>query len=108
MHAPPKTVALGGGEHLVFLRVVEVFQFEPRLLLAKWGRGQFTFAVSLKRTEIMFQPGHQRDMPDRAGRRQRLQQVAHQGAVDPDVFGFGVLAQPRADEDVAGTQALQG
>ena len=56
----------------------------------------------------MLQPGHQRDMPDRAGRRQCLQQVAHHGAVDPDVFGFGILTQPGADEDVAGTQALQG
>ncbi len=108
VHAPAKTVALRRREHLVLLGVIEVFDIEPRLLLAKRRRRQRAFAISLERAEIMLQARHERDMRHRARWRQRIQQIAHHRAIDPDVFGFRLLPQPGAEEDLCGTQPLQG
>jgi hypothetical protein len=52
--APGEAVTLRRGENLVFLRVIEIFDIEPRLLLAKRRRGQRSFAIGLERSEIMF------------------------------------------------------
>jgi hypothetical protein len=55
----------------------------------------------------MLQPRHKRDMPDRTGRRQCIEQIANHGPIDLDVFRLGLLPQPRSDEDIGGTQASQ-
>jgi hypothetical protein len=108
MHAPAEAVARGGGKHLIFLRVVEILQIKPWLLLAKRRCRQRALAIGLEGAEVMFQPGHERDTLDRAGRRQCIKHIAYHGAIDLDVFCFGVLPQPRADENIGGAQALQG
>ena len=108
MDAPAEAVSLRRGKHFIFLRVVEILDVEPRLILAKRRRGQLALAIGLERSEVMFQPGHQCDMLDRAGVRNRIQDVAHHRRIDPDILSLGFLPQPAADEDGAGSQSLQG
>ena len=107
VHAPSEARTPGDGEQLVFLRVIEVVDVEPGLVLAKRRGRQLAFAVSLERTEVMLEPGHQRHVAERTHRRQRVEDVAHHGAVDPDVVRLGFLPQPCADEGVGGAQPLQ-
>src|SRR5229473_2290685 len=73
MHAPAEAVARGGAKHLISLRVVEILQIEPWLFFAKRRCRQRALAVSLEGSEVMFQPGHERDTLDRAGRRQCIE-----------------------------------
>jgi hypothetical protein len=107
VHAPAIAVALGGGEHLVLLRVVEILEVEPRLLLAERCRRQLAFAIGLERTEIVLQPSDQRDMLDRAPPRERIEHVAHHGAVDADVLRLGRLPQPSRQEHMRRLRVLQ-
>ena len=53
--APGEAVARGGGEDLVLLRVVEVLDVEPALLLAERRLRQRALAVGLERPEIVLE-----------------------------------------------------
>jgi hypothetical protein len=48
MHAPGETIALGGGEDFVFLRVIKILNLEPPLLFAERRVGEVAFAVGLE------------------------------------------------------------
>ena len=102
-----KPSRFAAAKDLVLLRVVEVLDVLPALLLAKRGRRHRALAVGLERAEIMLQPGHQRDMSD-PGALQAVQQVAHHAAVDADILGLGGLSQPGGDEHRIRLQAGEG
>lgn len=107
MHAPVEAVARGRGEDLVFLRVVEILHLEPRLRFAERRLRQHALPVGLERPEVMLEPGHQRDVPHRSGRPQRIEQMAHHRRIDADVLRLAGLARPGGDEDVARREAGQ-
>ena len=88
--APGEAVALGGGEELVLLGVVEVRGGQPRLVLVEGGVGHLADGVRLERPQVVLQAGHQCDVSDRPGRLQRGQKVSYGAAVDRDVLRLGV------------------
>ncbi len=100
VHAPGEAVALGGREQLVLLRVVEVRVRQPVLVLVERRVRQVALAVRLEGTEVVLEPGQQRDVPHRSGGPDGLQDVADHRAVDPDVLRLGLLAGPGGHEDV--------
>ena len=57
-------------------------------------------AVRLEGTEVVLEPGQQRDMTHRPRAPDGLQDVADHRAVDADVLRLGLLAGPGGDEDV--------
>ncbi len=107
MHAPAEAVALRGGEELVFLGVIKVFNVEARLLLPEGRRRKGAFPISLERAKVMLQPGHESDMPHGAGWRERIEQIAHHGAIDLDVLGLRLLTQPGREKDVGRAQRFE-
>ena len=105
---PAEAVAVGGGEDFVFLGVIEVLDVEPALFLAE-GRGrELALSIRFERAEVMFEACHQGHVLDGAGGAERVEQVADHGAVDPDVLGFGGLAEPAGEEDVGGSLRFEG
>ena len=106
--APGKAVTFRRSEHFVFLRVVEIIDIEPRLVLPKWCRDRAALAIGFERSEIVLEASHKCDVLDRAGIRQCIQQVAHHGRVDKDILCLGLLPQPCADENMRRTQIAQG
>ena len=107
MDAPGEAVARGGGEHLVLLRVIEICDVEPSLLLAERRLRQRALSIGLERPEIMFQAGDQRDMAGARRLGEAVEKIAHHSRVDADVLRLAVLPQPRRDEDGVGGDAAQ-
>ena len=87
VHAPGEAVALGGGEHLVLLRIIEILDVQPTLFLAERRLRQGALAIGLERPEIMFEAGDQGDMARAGTPAQSVEQVAHHR---------GVVATPSA------------
>ena len=113
VHGPGEAVTPGRGIDFVFLGVIEILEGQARLAFAQRGVGQGARAgVGFERAQVVFQAGHQRDVAHAVPWRQRVEQVAHQGGIDADVLGFGVLAHPGGDEDVGrrdvGQRGAQG
>ena len=60
--------------------------------------GQRALAIGFEGTEVVLEPCDQRDVPERAGGTQRIQEVADHCGVDADVLGFRRLPRPGRDE----------
>ena len=56
----------------------------------------------------MLEAGDESYVLEGSGRGDCFEEVAHHGAVDADVFGFGGLAEPCGDEDVGGLEIGYG
>src|SRR5215218_3168780 len=93
-----EAVPLCRGEHLVLLRIVEVLDVEPALLLPERRLRERALAIGLEGAEVVLETCDQRNMPDRAGGTQPIQKVAHHGGIDADVLGFRRLPGPGRDE----------
>ena len=90
VHRPGETVAGGRIEQDVFLRVVEVFDRQTRLRFAK-RRLCAPFPERFERSQIVFGPGDQRDVAERAAAK-GVKDIAQHRAVDPAILGLGCLA----------------
>lgn len=90
VHRPGEPISRGGGEQLVFLRVVEVRGIEPRLFFMEGGVGHAALPVGLEGPEVMLEAGDQGHVLQ--GRvRKSGQQVSDHSAVDRDVLLLGGL-----------------
>ncbi len=67
MHAPGEAVLFCGGEHFVFLGVIEVLHIQAALLLAERGLRQAALAIVFERAEVVLQAGDQGHMLHAAG-----------------------------------------
>src|ERR1700679_41745 len=76
MDAPTEVVSGGGGEDLVLLGVVEVFDVEAGLFFAEWGGGELAFAVGLEWAEVVLEAGDESDVADRFGWGDGLEEIA--------------------------------
>ena len=107
VHAPGETVACRRGEQFILLRIIEVLDIQPPLLLAERRLRQRTFAVSLERPQIVLEPGDQRDMARPGSGRQAIQQVAHHRGIDADILRLAVLPRPGGDKHRIGRDVGQ-
>jgi hypothetical protein len=105
---PAEPVAGRGGEHFVFLGVIEILDIEPSLLFTERGRRHHALAIRLERPEVVLESGDQGDVAHRPAGRQSVQQVADHAAVDGNVLRLCGLSHPGGDEHVAGPDAVQG
>ena len=75
---------------IFFLHVIEVFDWQTRLGFAK-RRLCAPFPESFERSQIVFGPGDQRDVAERAAAN-GAKDIAQHRAIDPAILGLGCLA----------------
>src|SRR5262249_53235448 len=107
VNGPAEAVTFRRCEHLIFLGIIEILDIEPRLVLPKRRGDQAALAIGFERSEIVLEASYECDVPDRPGRRQCIQQVAHHRRVDQDILCLRFLSKPRTEENMRGTQIAQ-